>query len=141
MTGGGKDALDFIASKLALPLAELNPMPLLTGDDLRRAGWKPGPHFRTVLDAVRDAQLIGEITSHEEALALLKCCVNDGEGIGVLTGRPGTGKTLLCHLLLAEVGPSHAPVFVANTHLGSVRSLLQAILFDLSLDYEELEEQ
>lgn len=70
MMGGGKDALDFIASKLALPLAELNPAPLLTGDDLRRAGWKPGPHFRTVLDAVRDAQLIGEITSQDEALAL-----------------------------------------------------------------------
>lgn len=79
--------------------------------------------------------------SHEEALALLKCCVNDGEGIGVLAGRPGTGKTLLCHLLLSEIGPSHAPVFVANTHLGSVRSLLQAILFDLSLEYEALDEQ
>ena len=72
MTGGGKNALDFIASKLALPLAELNPTPLLTGDDLRRAGWKPGPHFRTVLEAVRDAQLIGEITSQDEALAFAR---------------------------------------------------------------------
>lgn len=80
-------------------------------------------------------------SSHEEALALLKCCVNDGEGVGVLSGRAGTGKTLLCHLLLTEIGPTHAPIFVANTHHGSVRSLLQAILFDLSMEYESLEEQ
>jgi poly(A) polymerase len=52
------------------PLAELNPPPLLTGDDLIALGWKPGPRFREVLDIVRDAQLNGEITTTAEAIAL-----------------------------------------------------------------------
>ncbi len=64
------NAVTFCEQKLALPAIELNPVPLLTGDDLRREGWKPGPHFRDVLDAVRDAQLVGEIQSQAEALAL-----------------------------------------------------------------------
>lgn len=81
------------------------------------------------------------LPSHEEAMALLKCCVNDGDGIGLLVGPPGTGKTLLCQLLLREIGPGHSPVLVNNPHRGSVRDLLQAILYDLSLSFERLDEQ
>ncbi len=49
---------------------EINPLPLLTGDDLVAQGWSPGPQFREVLDAVRDAQLSGEISTRAEAMAL-----------------------------------------------------------------------
>jgi poly(A) polymerase len=49
---------------------ELDPPPILTGDDLVAAGWKPGPEFKRVLDAVREAQLEGTICTREEALAL-----------------------------------------------------------------------
>jgi poly(A) polymerase len=52
------------------PPDELNPPPLLTGDDLIALGWKPGPQFREVLEAVRDAQLNGEVTTPEAAQAL-----------------------------------------------------------------------
>jgi poly(A) polymerase len=52
------------------PREELDPLPLLTGDDLVAAGWKPGPEFKRVLDAVREAQLEGTIRTREEALAL-----------------------------------------------------------------------
>ncbi|HEY6565714.1 MAG TPA: hypothetical protein VIY86_14595, partial [Pirellulaceae bacterium] len=54
-------------SKLAVPRAELDPQPLLDGNHLRSHGVSPGPIYREVLDAVRDAQLEGKVRNHEEA--------------------------------------------------------------------------
>ena len=54
------------------PHAELNPPPLLTGDDLISAGLRPGPQFKEILEAVRDAQLNGEISTHDAACELAK---------------------------------------------------------------------
>ncbi len=51
---------------------ELNPPPFITGDDLIEAGYKPGPMFKKVLDAVREAQLDGTIRTKVEAWELLK---------------------------------------------------------------------
>ncbi|MFO0906019.1 MAG: CCA tRNA nucleotidyltransferase [Pirellulales bacterium] len=66
------DDVAFCRAKLALPAAELNPPPLLTGNDLRQAGWQPGPQFRVWLQAVRDAQLERRIGTRDEALALVR---------------------------------------------------------------------
>lgn len=52
------------------PPEELNPPPVLTGDDLIALGWEKGPLFKTVLDAVREAQLEGAIGTREEAIRL-----------------------------------------------------------------------
>ena len=52
------------------PPEVLVPPALLTGDDLKAAGFKPGPDYKRLLDAVRDAQLEGHIGTFEEALAL-----------------------------------------------------------------------
>jgi poly(A) polymerase len=52
------------------PPAELNPPPLLTGDDLIRLGLRPGPTFKTILEQVRDAQLENRIQTHAAALEL-----------------------------------------------------------------------
>jgi len=60
--------IDFAAGWLAQPPAQLNPPPLITGDDLRRAGIPPGPAYKRILDAVRDAQLEGHLQSSREAL-------------------------------------------------------------------------
>jgi len=49
------------------PPLELNPPPLLTGDDLIALGWQPGPRFRETLEAVRDAQLNGELSTEQDA--------------------------------------------------------------------------
>lgn len=48
---------------------EIDPPPLLTGDDLIGAGFPPGPAFRTILDAIRDRQLDGELIDKENAMA------------------------------------------------------------------------
>jgi poly(A) polymerase len=47
----------------------LIPPPLLTGHDLIGLGWKPGPKFKVVLDAVQNRQLEGALRTREEALA------------------------------------------------------------------------
>lgn len=80
-------------------------------------------------------------SGHEEVLALLKIFLKEGDGIGVLVGGPGSGKTLLCHLLLEQLDAACAPVFITNPHSPSVAALLQAILYDLSLPYEGAGEQ
>lgn len=51
---------------------DLNPAPLLTGHDLEQLGLKPGPLFKRLLDAVREAQLEGTATTRDQALALVR---------------------------------------------------------------------
>ena len=51
---------------------ELNPAPLLTGNDLLALGLPQGPMYKILLQRVRDAQLDGEIATHEEAIGLVK---------------------------------------------------------------------
>ncbi len=51
---------------------ELDPPPLLTGHDLMRRGLKPGPQFKKLLDAVREAQLDGGIKSSKQAMDLVE---------------------------------------------------------------------
>lgn len=63
------DDLDFVRDYLArTPRDEIDPPRLLTGRELREMGLKPGPEFKRLLDAVRVAQLNGEIASRDEAL-------------------------------------------------------------------------
>lgn len=69
---GSDDAVQYCRAKLQLPTRELNPPPLVTGDDLSESGLRPGPHFKRILDALRDAQLDKLITTRDEALALAK---------------------------------------------------------------------
>lgn len=52
------------------PAEILDPAPLLTGDDLTARGFTPGPMFKKILQAARDAQLNGTISDKEQALAL-----------------------------------------------------------------------
>jgi hypothetical protein len=55
-----------------LPASELNPPPLITGEDLKTIGIPPGPEYRTILDAVRHAQLEKRIATRDEALSLAR---------------------------------------------------------------------
>jgi poly(A) polymerase len=54
----------------ALAAGEVAPPPLLTGDMLVAAGYRPGPAFKRVLDAVYDAQLEDRVPTSEEAMEL-----------------------------------------------------------------------
>ena len=51
---------------------ELRPPRLVTGNDLIRAGYLPGPQFSQMLETAEDAQLEGRIQSKEEGLDLIR---------------------------------------------------------------------
>ena len=80
-------------------------------------------------------------TSHERALTRLSQGLADGEGVLLLSGETGTGKTLLCHCLVERLGEERQVVFLTNCHFANRAALFQAILFDLSLPYESRGEQ
>ncbi len=55
------------------PTRKISPPPLLNGHDLmRRFGLQPGPTIGELLEAVREAQVGGEVSNREEALALVR---------------------------------------------------------------------
>ncbi len=55
----------------ATPPDEVKPVLLVTGRDLIRAGYKPGPHFKELLALAEDAQLEGRIATQAEGLAMV----------------------------------------------------------------------
>jgi len=65
------DDVEHCRKLLERPSEELNPPPLVTGDDLIAHGLRPGSGFPALLDQVRDAQLRCEIDTRDEALALV----------------------------------------------------------------------
>lgn len=69
---GKRDGIEFCRRKLALPATELDPPPLISGNDLKRAGLRPGPNFKELLEAVRDAQLNKQVVTLDEALAFVR---------------------------------------------------------------------
>ncbi len=81
---GDLSSYDFCVRKLAeIPAEVLKPPRLVTGDDLVAAGYAPGPLFGTILRAVEDAQLNGEIAAHDEAMRWV------GERWGETSGKDG----------------------------------------------------
>ncbi len=77
--------------RLNWPKEQLNPPPLIRGDDLLETGLIQGPMFRQILDQVRKAQLDGLVTNREEALQFaLDLAKNDD--IGKDSRRSGNGR-------------------------------------------------
>ena len=72
--GGGLDALDHaVAIRRTWDEAgELNPAPLITGNDLLALGLPQGPMYKTLLQRARDAQLDGEIITRDQAIGLVQ---------------------------------------------------------------------
>ena len=59
---------DFCAAILQqIDPVQLNPPPLLTGDDLQAMGLKPGKEFKTLLETIRAMQMEGELNTGEQA--------------------------------------------------------------------------
>ena len=70
---GALDNYDFLKAKAEEFASEpLIPPPLVTGHDLMALGWKPGPHFGPILEAVQTAQLEGTLSTTEEAIEWVK---------------------------------------------------------------------
>ena len=71
--GSSCEPVEFCRRFLAeTPVEEINPPPLISGDQLIASGFRPGPRFKHILETVRDAQLNLEIASAEEAMQLAR---------------------------------------------------------------------
>ncbi len=69
---------------------------------------------------------------HEEAFARLILCCEQHRALGLLTGRSGTGKTLLSQLLLANLDPEEYQAVLVLGHPGMTQAgLFRAILQEL----------
>jgi poly(A) polymerase len=80
VAGSNTPQLAFCRDRLALPPDQLNPLPLVTGDDLIAHGMPPGKSFRVLLERLRDAQLNQTVRTRDEALRLADRL--SAEGIG-----------------------------------------------------------
>lgn len=73
------DSYEFVRTKLAeFSNQELHPAKLITGRDLILAGYRASPAFSRALQAVETAQLEGEISTPEQALALARSVLDNG---------------------------------------------------------------
>lgn len=63
--------VEFCRDKLELPRELLDPSPLVDGNDLRARGLAPGPEFARILQALRAAQLDGQVVDKAAALRLV----------------------------------------------------------------------
>ena len=62
------EAYEFLREFIArTPEEEVRPERLLSGDDLQRMGFRPGPVFSEILGALEEGQLEGEIQTREDA--------------------------------------------------------------------------
>ena len=65
---GHLDSYEFVRRFLVeTPPERVRPERLLTGDDLQDMGFRPGPLFSEILEALEDAQLEGQIKTRTEA--------------------------------------------------------------------------
>jgi poly(A) polymerase len=69
---GAQADVDFCRAKLTLLPEQLDPPPLITGEDLIELGLPQGKAYARLLRAARTAQLDGRISTRAEALALVQ---------------------------------------------------------------------
>ncbi|HUE74285.1 MAG TPA: AAA family ATPase [Pirellulaceae bacterium] len=78
----------------------------------------------------------------EHARQALVRCAQRAEGIGLVIGSAGTGKSLLCQILADHFRQRQFQVaLLTSARLASRRSLLQNILFELGLPYRGMDDE
>ena len=71
----------------------------------------------------------------------LVVCVEQGQGVAIVSAPAGTGKTLLCERLRTELTGHFEIVFLRHASFLTRRALLQSILADLNHAYRRHDEQ
>jgi len=73
-------------------------------------------------------------SKHKAVLEVIKYGIQRGEGFIVVTGDPGSGKTMLLRVLLKELDPAFETALIIAPTL-EPKELLQAILEDIGIDF------
>ncbi len=90
---------------------------------------------------IPDSDAYYPATSHEQALACVRDALADEEGMALIAGGPGLGKTLLGQCFLDRLGAGASSAFLLTTHFRDPAALLQALLFDFELPHEGRSEE
>jgi poly(A) polymerase len=70
---GNMDAYEFVRRFLReTPPEEVRPPRLLTGEDLKAMGFRPGPVFKEILQAVEEGQLEGRLLRRADAVDFVR---------------------------------------------------------------------
>lgn len=82
-----------------------------------------------------------EAAEHQHVLEELLVTISSLNGITILTGDAGTGKTAVCRQLVARLEDQFQVQFVEHCNFPTVRALLQTLLYNLTDCYEKVSEQ
>ena len=77
----------------------------------------------------------------QAALDEIVVCVEQGQGIAIVTAPAGTGKTLMCERLRSELGERFESVLLRHASFLTRRALLQTIHCELKHSYRQQDEQ
>lgn len=94
-------------------------------------------HFRLTqlpFTLTPDTQFFCELPTYREALNVLLIALQGNEGFIKITGKVGTGKTMLCRILLNELQPPFVTAYIPNPHL-TPDGLRIAIADELGIKY------
>jgi type II secretory pathway predicted ATPase ExeA len=78
---------------------------------------------------------------HAAAVDDLQRALRMGQSIVLLVGPSGQGKSHLCRWLALKLNPEYRTVYLSSSRFTTRRALLQAVLYELGLDYVGLSEQ
>ncbi|MBU2114324.1 MAG: AAA family ATPase [Gammaproteobacteria bacterium] len=81
-----------------------------------------------------DTRFFVPLQQHQDVLAVLKTALNAGEGFIKVTGEVGSGKTLLCRLLLQQAEPDWQLAYLPDPCLTPLE-LRWALALELGLQY------
>ncbi|WP_339731951.1 AAA family ATPase [uncultured Gimesia sp.] len=82
-----------------------------------------------------------QATEHQNVLDELLVSISSLNGITILTGEAGTGKTAICRQLISQLEEQFQIQFVEHCNFPTVRALLQTLLYSLTDCYEKVSEQ
>lgn len=96
---------------------------------------------RRPFSATPDANCFVPLEAHQGVLDALAVSCERGQGISVLTGEAGLGKSLVGLRLAFELQPTFATAFLGHSAYATRRALLQAILYELNRPFDRKAEQ
>lgn len=78
---------------------------------------------------------------HQNVLDEIQVTISSLNGITILTGDAGTGKTAICRQLINRLEDQFQIQFLEHCNFPTVRALLQTLLYGLTDCYEKISEQ
>ena len=82
---------------------------------------------------VPDVESYFSVDFMEESRKTVECAIQKGEGITLIFGAEGTGKSLLMRILRQSLEPEHTAILVSNSRLDTPKALFLQLAHDLNL--------